>query len=136
MSINLFDPLNQLARPISLPAGAMLFQRDEPSQSVYVVCSGRIALLWPDAEDSAPMETLGPGAIVGLPAAINGVYSITAKAAADSELGVTSVARVMELLETHPALCRHALKLMGKEVANIRSSIAEHCSPDGPDSSL
>ena len=129
--MNLFDHLKQLARPISLPAEAVLFRRDEPSQAVYVVQSGCIALLWPDLEDSAPMESLGPYSIIGLPAAINGICSLTAKAAVDSELGIVAAVRVMELLESHPALCREALKLIGREVARTRSSIAEHCSLTG-----
>ena len=133
-TMNLFDNLNQLARSISLPAGAVLFRRDEPAQSVYVVRSGRIALLWPDAEGSAPMETLGPGTTIGLPAAMNGIYSITATSLVKSELGVISVARVLELLEGHPPLCREALKLIGQEVARIRSSITEHSSLCAPDS--
>lgn len=130
--MSLFDNLNQVARSIRLPTGAVLFRRDEPSQSVYVLRAGRIALLWPDAEDTAPMEILGPGTIIGLPAAINGLYSITAKAAEHSELGVISAAKVLELLEVHPPLCREALKLIGQEVASIRSSIAEHNGPAGP----
>ena len=134
--MNLFDHLNQLARPISVREGAVLFRRDEPSQSVYVLRAGRVALLWPDAEDSAPMETLGPGSVIGLPAALNGVYSLTAKAATDSELGVVAVARVLELLEAYAPLCREALKLMGQEVARMRSLIAQHCSPTGPGPSL
>lgn len=134
--MNLFDSLNQLATPMKLPAGAVLFRRDEPSHSVYLVQRGRIALLWPDAEDSAPMETPGPGSIIGLPAAMNGVYSVTAKATADSELAVIHLARVMQLLEGHPVLCREVLKLMGQEVARMRSSIAEHCSPRRSDTSF
>lgn len=132
--MNLFDNLNQMARSIRLPASAVLFRRDEPSQFVYVLRTGRITLLWPDAEDLAPMESLGPHSIIGLPAAMNSVYSITAKAAVDSELGVVAVSRVMELLEGHPPLCREALKLMGQEVARIRSSIAERSSAHAPDS--
>lgn len=79
------------------------------------------------------MEALVPGAIIGLPAAMNGIYSITATAPVDSELGVIGVPRILELLEGHPPLCREALKLMGQEVARIRSSIAEHSSPHAPD---
>lgn len=79
------------------------------------------------------METLGPGSIIGIPAAINGTYSVTAKALADSDLGIVSAARFLEVLESDPVLCRMALRLMGQEVARTRSSIAEHCLVSGLD---
>jgi hypothetical protein len=74
-------------------------------------------------------KSRGPGSVVGLPAAINGTYSVTAKTEVDSELGVLSTARVVELLETVPGFCRIAMRMMSQEVARIRSPIAEHCTP-------
>jgi CRP-like cAMP-binding protein len=73
------------------------------------------------------MEFLGPGNVVDLPAAINGTYSVTAKAAIDSELGMITADRVIELLAARPALCRVAMRRMSQAVARMRSSIAEHC---------
>ena len=127
MSETLLDELNLLARSLHAPAGTVLFRRDESSTSIYVVRTGTIALLWPDAEEAEPMEVLGPGRIIGLPAALNGTYSATAKTTTDSELGVVGVARVVDLLESNPAFCRTAMRLMGQEVARMRSLVAEHC---------
>lgn len=127
MSETLLDELNLLARSLHAPAGTVLFRRDESSTSIYVVRTGTIALLWPDAEEAEPMEVLGPGTIIGLPAALNGTYSATAKTTTDSELGVVGVARVVDLLESNPAFCRTAMRLMGQEVARMRSLVAEHC---------
>ena len=73
------------------------------------------------------MEVVGPGSVVGLPGAINGTYSVTAKAASDAELGFVSAERALELLASAPALCRAAMLMMSQEVARMRSSIAEHC---------
>lgn len=128
MTDALFDGLNRLASSTSVPAGTLLFLRDEPSRCVYVVRSGKIALLWPDTEETTPMEFLAPGSIIGLPAAINGTYSATAKALTDSELGFISADRVLDVLGSDPALCRAAMRMMSQEVARMRSSIAEHCS--------
>ena len=127
MTDELFDGLNRLASSTSVPAGTLLFLREEPSRCVYVVRSGTIALLWPETEEKNPMEVLGPGNIIGLPAAINGTYSATAKALTDSELGFISADRVAEALASNPALCRAAMRMMSQEVARMRSSIAEHC---------
>jgi CRP-like cAMP-binding protein len=127
MAETLFGELNLLARIQPLPAGAVLFRRNESSHSVFVVHRGNIALLWPDAEEATPMEVLGPGTIIGLPAALNGTYSVTAKTILDSEVGVIGVVQVLELLESRPGLCRTAMRMMGQEVARMRSLIAEHC---------
>ena len=127
MAAELFDELNRTASSTLVSAGTLLFRRDEPSQSVYVVRRGGIALLWPDAKESVPMEVLGPGTIIGLPTAMNVAYSLTAKAVTDSEVGVIGAARVVELLECNPALCRVAMRMMSQEVARMRSLIAEHC---------
>lgn len=127
MADELFDELNRLASRTFAPAGTILFRRDEPSRSVYVVHSGKIALLWPDTEETTPMEVLVPGSIVGLPAAINGTYSATAKAIMDSELGAICADCLVELLGRDPALCRTAMRMMSLEIARMRSSIAEYC---------
>lgn len=73
------------------------------------------------------MEMLGPGSILGLPAAINGTYSATAKAVGDSELGAICADCVIKLLATAPLLCRTAMRMMSLDVARMRCSIAEHC---------
>ena len=127
MADELCDELNRLASSTFVSAGTLLFQREEASRFVYVVRSGNVALLWPDSEHTTPMEELGRGSIIGLPAAINGSYSVTAKAAIDSELGVISADRLLETLTIVPGLCRTATKMMSQEVARMRSLIAEHC---------
>lgn len=127
MADELFNGLNRLGSSTFALEGTRLFRRDEPSSSVYVVHSGEVALLWPDAEERTPMEILGPGSIIGLPAAVNGTYSVTAKAVVDSELGVICSDCVLELLRRDPAPCRSAMRLMSQEVARMRSAIAEHC---------
>ena len=73
------------------------------------------------------MEILGPGSLIGIPAAINGTYSATAKTLTDSDLGFISAERVLELLASDPALCRATMRMMSQEVARMRSSIVEHC---------
>ncbi|HEV2324704.1 MAG TPA: cyclic nucleotide-binding domain-containing protein, partial [Terracidiphilus sp.] len=111
MADELFDGLNRQATSKSVPAGTVLFRRDESSASVYTVRGGTIALLWPDTEEATPMEVLGPGSIIGLPDAINGTYSVTAKAVTDSELGHICADCVLELLASDPALCRSASRM-------------------------
>jgi CRP-like cAMP-binding protein len=128
---HLFNELTRLAQSITAPADTVLFRRDAPSSAVYLVRKGSIALLWPDAEEADPMEVLGPGSIIGLPAALNGAYSVSARTVIDSELGVVSVGRVLELLECHPPLCRTAMRLMAQEIGQMRSLITQHSTAAG-----
>jgi CRP-like cAMP-binding protein len=57
---------------------------------------------------------------VGLPAALNGEYSVTAKAVEDSELGYISAERVIAMLESSPRLALAAMKLTVQEAARMQ----------------
>ena len=83
MADELFIELNRFAVSASVPANKVLFRRGEVSDSVYLVRRGFVALLWPNTEDLTPMEMLGPGSVLGLPAAMNGSYTISGTAVVD-----------------------------------------------------
>ena len=67
------------------------------------------------------MDTLGPGRIIGLPAVFNGEYSATAKAVEDSVLGLIHADKVLGMLECNPSPMRAATRLLGQEVARMRT---------------
>jgi CRP/FNR family cyclic AMP-dependent transcriptional regulator len=121
MSADLFAELDALAIPVTVPKGAILFRSGDPASAVYFVRKGTIVLAWAGRDDVHPMDTLGPGSIIGLPAALNGQYSITARTLVESELGYIPVAVFTELLEGNPKLMKSATKLLGQEVARMRS---------------
>ena len=75
MSDELFDGLNRLASSATVPAGAVLFQRNEPSRYVCVVrratslCSGPMLkrlLRWRywvrEASSEFPLQSMEPSA--------------------------------------------------------------------------
>ncbi len=121
MTSDLFKEFDSVAFDLSLPQGSVLFRRGDPASAVYVLRTGKVAFVWSDSHGIHPMDTHTAGSIIGLPAALNGEYSITARAVEDSELGFIPVPKVMELLECNPRLMQAATKLLGQEVARMRS---------------
>lgn len=122
---NLFDELNIHAISASVPRGALLFRSGDRASAVYVVRKGKVALVWTNSDGVHPMDTLGPGSIIGLPGALNGEYSIAARAVEDSELGLIPVERLMGLLESDPELLRAVLGRLAKDVANMRAMLGK-----------
>jgi CRP/FNR family transcriptional regulator len=118
---DLFAELNAVAVSAPMPRGSVIFQNGDPGSAIYLVRSGRIALVWSDRNDVVPMDLHGPGRILGLPAAFNGSYSATAKAVMDSELGFVPSDLVVSMLEANPSLMQAAVRLLGQEVARMRS---------------
>lgn len=123
MPIDLFAELDAVAISAPMPKGSVIFQNGDPGSAVYLIRSGRIALVWVDSNDVAPMDVNGPGRILGLPAAFNGNYSAMAKALVDSELGFVPSDRVLAMLGCRPSLMQAAVKLLGQEIARMRSMI-------------
>jgi CRP-like cAMP-binding protein len=124
MSINLFGALDAIAIATPVAKGSFVFSSGDAASAVYVVRSGKIALIWADSHEAYPTDTFGAGKILGLPAAFNEEYSATARAVEKSELGFVPVDRVMEMLERNPTHMHAALKLLAMEVARMRDMIA------------
>ena len=104
MTDELFDGLNRLASSTSVPAGTLLFRRDEPSSAftssavARSLCSGR------RRKRRIPWKLSLRGASSAFVLPSMGTYSSTAKALTDSELGFISSDRVLEAREQACAL--------------------------------
>jgi CRP-like cAMP-binding protein len=85
------------------PAGSTIFEKGAPSESVYIVLSGRVRVFDPDHPDTG--TDLKAGQSFGeLSLLLNRTHSKTAKAKKDSELMVVPGSSFRELLETSPDL--------------------------------
>jgi len=124
MPKDLFAEFDAIAINTPVEKGSFVFSSGDPAYGVYVVRSGKIALIWVDSEEVYPFDAVGPGAIIGLPAALNGEYSATARAVEDSELGFIPADRVLEMLERNPTHMHATMKLLAMEVARMRDMIA------------
>jgi CRP-like cAMP-binding protein len=122
MRVNLIEQLDRFAISTPVLRGALLFRCGEPASAVYIVRSGKIVLVWMAPDHVYPMDTVGPGSIVGLPAALNGEYSVTAKAVEDSDLGYIAAEQVIAMLESSPRLALAAMKLTVQEAARMQTT--------------
>lgn len=117
--------LERIASTISLPAGAVLFHCGDPASGVFLVRKGAVRMALDDSESAFHDRLLGPGEIVGLPAALTGHYSLSARVAEDSELGYVPAPLVNSLLECSPRLCLLATRVMSAEIARMRSALRD-----------
>jgi CRP-like cAMP-binding protein len=122
MRINLLDQLDKLAVSMPVPRGSLLFRSGEPASAVYIVRTGKIVLVWMAPDHVYPMDTVGPGSIVGLAAALNGEYCVTAKAVEDSDLGYIAAREAISMLESSPRLAFAAMKLTVREALRMQTT--------------
>jgi|ERR1700683_5124494 CRP-like cAMP-binding protein len=122
MRVNLVKELDELAIPMAVARGSLVFRCGAPVSAVYTVRRGKIVLVWMGPDHVYPMDALGPGSIMGLPAALSGEYNVTAKAVEDSELGYVPVGQVIAMLESSPRLAQAAKKLTAKEAFRMQLS--------------
>jgi CRP/FNR family transcriptional regulator, anaerobic regulatory protein len=119
----LHNELDCVASRLSLPCGTLLFRCGDPVSGIYLIRSGAVTMYLDVPAESHIAKALGPGEIAGLPAALTGVYSLSARVTADSELGFIAAAEVAALLERSPHLCLLAARAMSDEIARTRSGI-------------
>jgi len=119
--------VEHLASVLHKQKGAILFRRGDPGIGVFLICKGKVSLQLDSNIPLYPSRTLGPGAIVGLPATICGeTYSLAAQVTEDAELGFVSRNDFLALMKKDTSLCLEAMDLLGKEIASIRSAVASH----------
>lgn len=94
--------LAALARPVSIPAGAVLFERGDPGDALYVVRSGRLEAVI----DDHVVREAGRGEVLGeLALLTGGPRTATVRARRDAELYAVRRAD-LDLLLTDPASAR------------------------------
>ena len=108
--------LEQQGQTIRKPKESVLFRRGEKPSGVFVVLRGKVSLDF--GVDSAFARSYGPGALVGLPAALTGRnYAMTATVIEDAELVFWTPDALTSLLRNRPDLCRELLGIFGEKMA-------------------
>jgi CRP-like cAMP-binding protein len=123
----------QLLRSATLvrkPKGTVLFQHGDPGIGVYLIRRGTVSLALDVANPAFPPRLCGPGAVVGLPAAVaGGRYSLTAEVLKDAELAFVSRDGLMRCLAQSPQLCLEVMQLLSGEIAGTRAALKERARP-------
>lgn len=121
----LHDELDRVATHIAMPSGTLLFRCGDPVSGIFIVRSGAINMYLDSGAHTLLAKTLGPGDVAGLPAALTGIYSLSAQVSEDADLGFIPAPVVAALLERSPHLCLVAARAMSDEIARTRSGLRE-----------
>lgn len=125
MPARLFEELSSRATSVRIPVGKLIFSPGDRPSAVYLIRDGRMALIWRARNNISPMDVVGPGQIVGLPAALDGEYSIGARAVTDCEAGMVPADEAVALLESDADLLREATGMLAREVARMRALLGK-----------
>jgi CRP/FNR family cyclic AMP-dependent transcriptional regulator len=103
------------------PAHAVLFERGDPAQGVYLVISGKVELSLGTTVSRLLNRILGRGEIAGLPAALSGEpYSLTATTRAPCELLYVPRETILTALKDDPPFGVALLEMLAHEVRELR----------------
>lgn len=91
-------------RRVTLQAGEYVYKKDDPSDSIYVVRSGKVELTTPYPETGEGIDAShGPGHVFGEVEVIDGRNRTSnARAAGSAELMQIEREELMDILYTHP----------------------------------
>jgi CRP/FNR family transcriptional regulator, cyclic AMP receptor protein len=100
-----------------LPRGAVLFQEDDPSDHVAVLCEGQVKLYCTSSEGKTLILKIGgPGDVLGLGAAIAGSpYEVTAEAIEPVLCKNIRRDDFIAFLERHSDASMHAIRALSDE---------------------
>ena len=133
-TIDLFSALPQRfsallfadAKPVRLVTGRVLFVADDPGDGCYRIEKGLLKVsIVSGSGDERILAILGPGAIVGELAVLDGLpRSASVLALRDSELLFVSKAKFDQYTHNHPQLYQHLLMLLASRLRDTNDVIA------------
>ncbi len=120
------DSLAARSRPITLPAGQVLFRRGTPSTGFYVVRDGRMQLSVSNSEGMVKvLEIISPGGAFGHAVMfLRDPYPVDATALVDTRLVFVPAGAVDTILDGDPAMARLMLASMAKRLQSKVQDIA------------
>jgi CRP-like cAMP-binding protein len=121
----LFQVLEERAQVIALGPDRVLFRQGDPPAGVYILRKGTATLTSQTDGEYLIDVKVGAGSLLGVPAVVGGkLYSLTAEAAPDAEIGVVTCDDFLHLLHNEPLLAFRLLQVLAAEVRFARESLA------------
>jgi CRP-like cAMP-binding protein len=118
------EQLLLIGKPVRKRKGTVLFARGDTVIGLFLICSGKVSLELEKGHPAFPARTLGPGTVVGLPAAVGGLpYSLSAKVVEDAELAFVPRELVTDFLKKNPTLCFEVMDILSREISGTRSAL-------------
>lgn len=122
MHMNFFDHLLRLKHSLRhVPAGALIFERDDPVQAYYAITSGEVHLLRRQSDGaSVILQRAVKGAILAEASFNTNAYHCSAVAVQNSTLVVFDRKAVRALLAEDPLAAQAFAAHLAREVQNAR----------------
>ncbi|MXN66172.1 cyclic nucleotide-binding domain-containing protein [Stappia sp. GBMRC 2046] len=126
LSHDLAEKLANLARPLSVKAGATLFEAGDPGNGCYAILEGSLKVSMLSVEgDEQLLAVMGPGEIVGELALLDGrARSATVSALKPSRLAFIEKHAFERFADENPAVYRHMLSIVGKRLRQANDVLA------------
>jgi CRP/FNR family transcriptional regulator len=117
LSSHALEDLNSIGKHVNLPKGAILFQEEDPSQNVSILCEGQVKLSCTSREGKTLILKIAvPGDVLGLGAVIsNTPYEVTAEAIEPIRIKNLRKDVFLAFLERHGEVSRNAAKSLSEE---------------------
>jgi CRP/FNR family transcriptional regulator, polysaccharide utilization system transcription regulator len=104
--------------------GTFLFRHGDTVTGIFLVSTGAVRLGLDEEPAAFPSRQIGPGSVVGLPAALsNSPYSLSAEVLEDSELVYLSRERLIHLLRAKPELSMRVIEVLTEELTQTRVAL-------------
>ena len=121
---SLFSALDQIATQLHAEAGDRVFGEGSLCTGIYLLRTGsvRATSQHKDGRDIVN-RVVGPGAILGLPAAMcSRTFQFTAAALEPTDLGFIETRDLNEFLRVTPELCMQVVSMMSDELIELRET--------------
>ena len=120
----LFSGLDAIASELKAQAGDCVFREGSLCTGVYLVRDGSVRAYLAHKNGSEIVNAIvGPGAILGFPAAMCArSFQFTAEALENSALGFVETNKLNEFLRTRPDLCMQVVTMMSDELIELRQT--------------
>ena len=112
---------DRLGTQVRLPKGAVVFQEDDPSQNVAVICEGQVKLSCMSREGKTMILKIAvPGDVLGLGAVISeSRHETTAETLEPTVIKSIRKAEFLAFLERHSEASMHAARSLSDEYRSV-----------------
>lgn len=113
VDLNFLGLFSQETDLVKVPAGATLFNKDDPADTMFVVKSGELQIV----DGNHVYETVSPGDILGEMALVDHEpRSATVRAITDSELVALDERRFLRMVERTPFFAVRVMRVMSRRM--------------------
>lgn len=116
--------LSEVASELTFGSGQRLFTANAPATGIYLVRSGAVRAYLTSGEGHEVVNrVLGPGALLGVPAAMCAKsYQFTGEAVTETRVGFVAISTFNEFLRMRPDLCMQVVTMMSDELVELRQT--------------